>query len=744
MRIVRMKASFGGLRNRELALGEGLNIIQAPNEGGKSTWSAFLRAMLYGVNTKERDRQGYIAEKNRYQPWGGGPMEGSVELIWQGQSITLRRSAKGSTPFGQFEAVYTDTQEPVPGLTGANAGEVLTGVPREVFERSAFVGQGGAAIDGAPALEARIAALASSGEEDVSYSQVERRLRDWLNRRKHNKTGLIPRLEGELAEIDAALARQAKAFRLSQEAKREIDRLQAEHRLLEAERDAHLARAMEQRRERWEAAQAALAQAQGQVDNLEAERTRHGPPPDRDTLKKAQEELNALNALHTSRRLTESQLEEARSAEAEAEAAAEDPLFPELTPDQAWQQASEDAEAAERTPRTGGLYAGGGILLAAGAAALALGIAGVLPALWMGLALCGVGLAAGAALLAAAGTAKKRAAAAAAEILARYEAESPQDILGRANSYRESRVVAEQAAKKREELERTLSELNQRDEATRSRLLELVHPFAPGVTDSFGVSAALSRALNLDEKLSTARVRLEGAKKLADSLPRPEDTAAAPGVEPRFDPAETAARLTAAEGELSRLRGGLAMAQGELNTPGAPEEVRARREAVTEALDRRRAEYDAIAAALAALEGAHGQLQARFSPALNRRAGELLSRLTGGKYDKVALTQQFEALAEEHDGLTPRRALALSQGTADQLYLAVRLAVCGLVLPGDDPCPLVLDDALANFDDGRCALALALLEELGRERQILLFTCHTREAALLAEHPGVSIQTLQS
>ena len=166
-------------------------------------------------------------------------------------------------------------------------------------------------------------------------------------------------------------------------------------------------------------------------------------------------------------------------------------------------------------------------------------------------------------------------------------------------------MVAEQAAKKREELERTLSELNQRDEATRSRLLELVHPFAPGVTDSFGVSAALSRALKLDEKLSTARVRLEGAKKLADSLPRPEDTAADPGVEPRFDPAETAARLTAAEGELSRLRGGLAMAQGELNTLGAPEEFRARREAVTEELERRRAEYDAIAAALAALEGAH-------------------------------------------------------------------------------------------------------------------------------------------
>ena len=41
----------------------------------------------------------------------------------------------------------------------------------------------------------------------------------------------------------------------------------------------------------------------------------------------------------------------------------------------------------------------------------------------------------------------------------------------------------------------------------------------------------------------------------------------------------------------------------------------------------------------------------------------------------------------------------------------------------------MLDDALANFDDARMALALETLEELGQERQILLFTCHGREAA---------------
>ena len=322
MKIIRMKASFGGLDHRELELKEGLNIIQAPNEGGKSTWSAFLRAMLYGINTKERDRQGYIAEKNRYQPWGGAPMEGVLELEWRGEKLTLRRGPKGSTPFGRFEAVYTDTGAPADFLTADSAGETLIGAPREVFERSAFVGQGGTAIDGAPALEARIAALASSGEEDVPHSQVERQLRDWLNRRRYNRTGLIPRLEEELAGLEETAGRQEKAFRLAQEARRELDRLQAERKLLQAERDAHLARAMAVRRQRWEEAQRALEEARGQAEAMEAELNRYGPPPDKAVLQKAQGELNRLNALHTSRRQAEERLEQAGAQAAEAAAAA--------------------------------------------------------------------------------------------------------------------------------------------------------------------------------------------------------------------------------------------------------------------------------------------------------------------------------------------------------------------------------------------------------------------------------------
>src|SRR5699024_8242089 len=85
----------------------------------------------------------------------------------------------------------------------------------------------------------------------------------------------------------------------------------------------------------------------------------------------------------------------------------------------------------------------------------------------------------------------------------------------------------------------------------------------------------------------------------------------------------------------------------------------------------------------------------------------------------------------------PREALLLSQGTADQLYLAVRLAICEMVLPAEKAVPLVLDDALTSFDDARCAAALDVLMELSRTRQILLFTCQEREGAYLRRaYPG--------
>ena len=221
------------------------------------------------------------------------------------------------------------------------------------------------------------------------------------------------------------------------------------------------------------------------------------------------------------------------------------------------------------------------------------------------------------------------------------------------------------------------------------------------MSDLFGCSAALSRALNLEERQGLARTRLEGARRLFDEL--------------------------AAQGGQALE----AMPEGLTRPERPPEETEEQLAAVTAALER--------VERLRSMT----QLQERFSPELNRRAGEWLARLTGGKYAAVSLTRELEAAALERNSVLPRRSLALSRGTVDQLYLAVRLAVCQLCLPGEDPAPLVLDDALVTFDDRRMALALDALAELGRERQILLFTCQEREGNYLEGRPGVTRTALR-
>lgn len=110
-----MTATFGRLREQTLELQEGLNILQAPNETGKSTWCAFLLSMLYGVNPKERDRAGLLADKNRYAPWTGGSMSGRLDCQAEGGALTLfRTTRRQAAPMGDFQALYTGTADPVP------------------------------------------------------------------------------------------------------------------------------------------------------------------------------------------------------------------------------------------------------------------------------------------------------------------------------------------------------------------------------------------------------------------------------------------------------------------------------------------------------------------------------------------------------------------------------------------------------------------------------------------------------
>ena len=159
----------------------------------------------YGLSTRER---GPLADKNRYAPWTGATMQGRMDLTTHGDACTLlRETRRAASPLGEFSCTYTGTGTPVPGITGQNAGEVLLGVPREVFERSAFIRQSGLAITQDAGLERRVASLISSGDEDTSYTEAYDALKKQLNRRRFNKSGQLPALEAELAEVKSEAKR---------------------------------------------------------------------------------------------------------------------------------------------------------------------------------------------------------------------------------------------------------------------------------------------------------------------------------------------------------------------------------------------------------------------------------------------------------------------------------------------------------------------------------------------------------
>lgn len=635
MRIKKLTATFGALENAVLEPGEGLTVITAPNEAGKSTWAAFWRAMLYGISTREQNKAGFLADKTRYLPWSGVPMSGEAQLEWQGKEITLRRSPTKTNPFGEFQAVYTASGDLVPGLTAANAGEQLAGVGKEVYLRSAFVGQGGAAIGASQELEARIAALATSGEEDVAYSAVERTLKDWRNRRRLNRSnGLIPQMEEERSRLDVSLREMSDARRRKGSAEQELERLEAKREELQADLEI------------W-----------------------------------ARIEKHELN-----RRYGEAYLEWEKAKEAVPEDRPH-PVFGTMTGEEAWafaQEKQKEREAALEENRRREVRR----------EELGQTRRSMQKSVWI---CCGVAAAVVLFDLIAA------------VLTHEMDAFPGTGIIGAVLLALVCAAVSAHLGKKI------------------SKQLDALAPVSlPDETDWLGQAAEYRETL---AKAAQAKAAEAAARRRVDDLAaqggRLFDT-----LEMLYPPAQskaaTAAQLSAVERELAWTRGELARADGALSQMGDPEGLEDRRGRLDGLIARRLEEYDALSTALEALSAANDQLRQRFSPALNQKAGELFAALTGGRWDRLALARDFSAQAAREGEALPRSALALSAGTIDQLYLAVRLAVCALTVPD---APILLDDALAAFDDGRMERALTLLKEMGEKRQILLFSCHSREAA---------------
>ncbi|MDH6350497.1 AAA family ATPase [Brevibacillus sp. 1238] len=195
------------------------------------------------------------------------------------------------------------------------------------------------------------------------------------------------------------------------------------------------------------------------------------------------------------------------------------------------------------------------------------------------------------------------------------------------------------------------------------------------------------------------------------------------------------AQLAHIEAELQELREKTARAHGEMNAHESESVASARDEyeQAVQGLRQLQQRRDALQLARDTLLEAQGEWKRDVTPDVNRIASEVMSQITAGAYCDVRL-DPGEGFAVRL--LEPSRKQIVSQeqcstGTADQLYLAQRLALLHHVSKRTEPLPLFLDDHFVHYDDERLRRTLAYVAELAAEQQVFLFTCHERERRML-------------
>lgn len=679
LRILQANATYGKLNQAQLSLQPGLNVICAPNEGGKSTWSRFLLTMFYGLNTRQR---GELADKNRFQPWNGSPMQGRLQLVVGEDVLTLsRRTQRADSPMGVFSCTYAGTDTPARGLDALRCGETLLGVPQSVYQRCAFISSGSMAIDADADLERRINALISTGEEKISFSQAETRLKRQLHQRKYNRSGAIPLLESEIASLSSAQAE------VQDLAEREASLRQQ---LWQVQEEQVTLRAAQQQE-----AQQRIAEKQRLLQSL----------PDSAALQSINEQLGAVRSMGE-------QVQQARDAaaaqeqtiQAQLQELSRNPLHPMTKPELEAQlqiQPPAPPQVAQLLISLAlGLCGGGFLWYEIGQSQL----------LWLCAACAVTALAAGNFLRLLIQRIRR-------QQVRRRELQRQEELRKLADSYLPMLEKLEEQRSLLQQRQQAVADSEQRLRATLADLLTVVQKWDTGVHTPTDVRRFVQQMTQRREEL-TEEIRQAQADALHAQTPD-------------------------ADGSAARLQQQIAQVQGQLAALGGAEDAPQRIARKQEQLHRLQGEYDSLALALDVLRSANTTLQNRFSPELGRRAAEIFADMTGSPWSHILLDREFRLSAEAGSDPTRRSVQLLSSGTADQLYLAVRLAICEMVLPAEQNAPLILDDALLTFDDERLHKTLDYLVRLGEQRQILLFSCQSREADYLASRSGVHILNLQ-
>lgn len=710
MRIYSMTATFGKLEHETLTLEAGLNVIHAPNEWGKSTWCAFVEAMLYGIETRVKSTKTSLADKEHYAPWSGSPMSGRMDVEWHGRRITLERRTKGRVPMGEFRAYETETGIPVPELTGTNCGEMLTGVERSVFTRAGFIRFRDMPLTQDDALRRRLNALVTTGDESGDGERLARGLKTLKNRCRSNRTtGEIPKLMAQRDEVENSLRTLDTFAEQEQTLHVRLTQVNDWLKKLETHRDFLRYEASRETSQRIAQAQSQCGQWRERLDELEMACREL---PSREEAWRNLEELNRVRQAYLDTKLELAMLPPPPQLPQPPE------VFRGLDGEGAMIMVCADGECyAEIAGKRSNLRLVIGILLAILGAALlaakmpAAGLAGIVG----GMAVIGLWI-----------VAKRKGQKILAAIEEKYGSAEPKNWIALAQEYAAN---LDRWQKENCVYQQTRQALDDRIRAGQAELDSRTQGMSPEECLKHWQDI-----VSTWDEWADARREFQKAENLAQTLASMAKPVEKPDAPDSLDYSETETTrlISDASSEKKQIESRLHQYQGRMETLDSREKLLIRLEGLNQRIRALEEFMEALTLAQEALAETVTELQRRFAPRISLRTQELMGELTGGRYTRIQLGEDLSLEAATGEENTLFGTMWRSDGTVDQLYLALRLAVAE-ALTGE--APLILDDALVRFDDVRLNAALRILHREAADKQVILFTCQEREKRLLDQLP---------
>ena len=760
MKILNVKIEdFGCFSDRSFELSRGLNLIEGPNESGKSTLLSFIKFILYGMPKKSSET---AAERMRSISWRTGTASGSL-LIESGDKTytvsrrgVLRQTAKRESYTEECRIIDEDLGIEV--HKGECPGELFLGVPLSVFESTCFVRQLGSSDIDKDDVSRALENMLVSADESLSLSRALEKIDGArrLYRHKHGKGGSIPELEAAELSLKSRLAK----------AQGDYEKILAKTDLINETR----AKITEKRAEldRLEDTVSALASVNiiKRFDLLHEGERRLGVAEDE--LKKYSDECVAsFGSIPTDEHAralaqadaTEKNAEALCSEASDQHKAASDAMqkfsneyfaqFNEKVRRTADQKSVCDAikRNSERNEAKKRAATRSFVAMAVLAAASAVGFFLFIPA--------GIGLVALAAVMLALGisarSTAKRLYAETRNELSSYGASLPDGDLSagleslsaifkkynagvaRLSEHERSVSMAESALRLREA---DLGTCRAATELLMSRWRGGEDTAEGAVRKANEIISRLSelsgRVRQLDSTVSAMRSELDGYDEKDLRARVPESLLNRITVKD-IEKAEEEKRFVSMA--LRQLSDKCLSAERELimleKETENPVRLSAELEETAERIAAESFTLDALVLAAESLELASGNIRSTVTPLLRSQASEFMSVLTDDKYSSVGIDEEYNMSAQS-DGTTHQIAL-LSAGTQDLAYISLRMALLSVFYKDELP-PLTLDDALTQLDDARAKNALRLLAAYSeRNGQSLLFTCHKRERKLLAD-----------